>query len=186
MTCSELRYHESIIEFPACVMVGCHNDASCLLQSVNQISIRNLPIHQSRFVKTEILNAGGIYHETEPSYLLVVIAILCVIIVAGAVHIAIQNVKDTTRFTVESILPEGTVSQRENLTFAFSDPVVEERLLDKDLDYSPIEFTPEIRANFDGWTRTGLRFFPGSHVCAFHRIHRKSVTTVSHSPAIEF
>ena len=82
--------------------------------------------------------------KLNPSHLLIIIAILCVIIVAGAVYIAIQNVKDTTRFTVESILPEGTVSQRENLTFAFSDPVVEERLLDKDLDYSPIEFSPEV------------------------------------------
>ena len=78
------------------------------------------------------------------SHLLIIIAVLCVIIVAGAVYIAIQNVKDTTRFTVESILPEGTVSQRENLTFAFSDPVVEENFLNKDLEYSPIEFTPTI------------------------------------------
>ena len=75
------------------------------------------------------------------SHLLIIIATLCVVIVAGALYIAMQNVKETTRFTVESILPEGTISQRENLTFAFSDPVVDNRLLDKDLDYFPIEFT---------------------------------------------
>ena len=94
------------------------------------------------------------------SHLLIIIAILCAIIVAGAVHIAIQNVRDTTRFTVESILPEGTVSQRENLTFAFSDPVVDERLLDKELDYSPIEFTPAIPGKFRWVDSDRLRFFP--------------------------
>ena len=116
------------------------------------------------------------------SHLLIIIAVLCVIIVAGAVHIAIQNVKDTTRFTVESILPEGTISQRENLTFAFSDPVVEERLLDKDLDYSPIEFTPAIPGKFRWVDSDRLRFFPEVTFAPSTVYTAKVFPSVSHSP----
>ena len=116
------------------------------------------------------------------SHLLIIIAVLCVIIVAGAVHIAIQNVKDTTRFTVESILPEGTISQRENLTFAFSDPVVEERLLDKDLDYSPIEFAPAIPGKFRWVDSDRLRFFPEVTFAPSTVYTAKVFPSVSHSP----
>ncbi len=120
--------------------------------------------------------------KLNPSHLLIIIAMLCVIIVAGAVYIAIQNVKDTTRFTVESILPEGTVSQRENLTFAFSDPVVEERLLDKDLDYSPIEFSPAIPGKFRWVDTDRLRFFPEVTFAPSTVYTAKVFPTVSHSP----
>ena len=120
--------------------------------------------------------------KLKTSYLLVVIAILCVIIVAGALHIALQNVKETTRFTVESILPEGTISQRENLTFAFSHPVVEERLLDKDLDYSPIEFTPAIPGKFRWVDSDRLRFFPEVTFAPSTVYTAKVSPTVSHSP----
>ena len=120
--------------------------------------------------------------KLNPNHLLVVIAVLCVIIVAGAVHIAIQNVKDTTRFTVESILPEGTVSQRENLTFAFSDPVVEEGLLEKDLDYSPIEFTPAIPGKFRWVDSDRLRFFPEVTFAPSTVYTAKVFPSVSHSP----
>ena len=116
------------------------------------------------------------------SHLLIIIAVLCVIIVAGAVHIAIQNVKDTTRFTVESILPEGTISQKENLTFAFSDPVVEERLLEKDLDYSPVEFTPAIPGKFRWVDSDRLRFFPEVTFAPSTVYTAKVFPSVSHSP----
>lgn len=120
--------------------------------------------------------------KLNPSHLLVIIAILCVIIVAGAVYIAIQNVKDTTRFTVESILPEGTVSQRENLTFAFSDPVVEENFLNKDLEYSPIEFTPAIPGKFQWVDSDRLRFYPEVTFAPSTVYTVKVFPTVSHSP----
>ena len=116
------------------------------------------------------------------SHLLIIIATLCVVIVAGALHIAMQNVKETTRFTVESILPEGTISQRENLTFAFSDPVVDNRLLDKDLDYFPIEFTPAIPGKFRWVDSDRLRFFPEVTFAPSTIYTAKVSPTVSHSP----
>lgn len=120
--------------------------------------------------------------KLKSSHLLTIIAVLCVIIVVGAVYIAIQNVKNTTRFTVESILPEGTVSQRENLTFAFSDPVAEERLLDKDLDYSPIKFSPAIPGKFRWVDTDRLRFYPEVTFAPSTVYTAKVFPTVSHSP----
>ena len=116
------------------------------------------------------------------SHFLIIIATLCVVIVAGALHIAMQNVKETTRFTIESILPEGTISQRENLTFAFSDPVVDNHLLDKDLDYFPIEFTPAIPGKFRWVDADRLRFFPEVAFAPSTIYTAKVSPTVSHSP----
>ncbi len=116
------------------------------------------------------------------NHLLIVIAVLCVVIVAGALHIALRNVKETTRFTLESVLPEGTISQRDNLTFAFSHPVAEERLLDRDLDYSPIEFTPAIPGKFRWVDSDRLRFFPEVTFAPSTVYTAKVLPTVSHSP----
>ena len=92
--------------------------------------------------------------------LLTIIGVLCVIIIAGAIYIGIQNTREMNQVFIETFTPQGQVKPHGNFTIAFSHPVVDNPVINQDLDEIPVKFTPQIPGKFRWIALNTLRFFP--------------------------
>ncbi|MCG9129513.1 hypothetical protein JT359_18140, partial [Candidatus Poribacteria bacterium] len=89
-----------------------------------------------------------------------VLVISLTILIIGSFYIHSLTSDAKTRVTVKSMTPEGEkVPQWVDFTFTFSEPIIDNSLINEELPKRAVQFTPTVKGTARWIARDTIRFF---------------------------